>query len=119
MLSPVSLPKQRRRTRRTGIQEALCPCIALRFLGSSFLLLFYGAVCRSSFFARLSGGPALTIAAGYFILLSGVATAAALGPGMQQVFARGEFAVVRLRTWLNDRTISAHREKGRLTPDGR
>jgi len=41
-------------------------------MGASFLVLFYGAARRSSFFARLGGGAALTIAAGYFIVLSGV-----------------------------------------------
>jgi len=44
-------------------------------IGASFLVLFYGAVRRSSFFARLGAGAALTIAAGYFILLSGVSFA--------------------------------------------
>ncbi len=48
------------------------PVVVLLFLGTvllmgaSFLVLFYGAARRSSFFARLGGGAALTIAAGYF-----------------------------------------------------
>jgi hypothetical protein len=132
------------------------PVVVLLFLGTvlliavSFLVLFYGAVRRSSFFARLGGGAALTIAAGYFILLSGVSfasseevlppggwkyfceidchlaysligarTAAALGPEMQQVTARGEFVVARVKTWFDARTISAHRGNGPLTANGR
>ncbi len=119
-------------------------------IGASLLVLFYGAVRRSSFITRLGGGAALTIAAGYFILLTGVSfasseevlppggwkyfceidchlaysligaqTAAALGPEMQQVTARGEFVVVRVKTWFDERTISAHRGNGPLTPNSR
>jgi hypothetical protein len=132
------------------------PIVVLLFLGTSFLIgasflvLFYGAVRRSSFFTRLGGGAALAIAAGYFILLSGVSfasseevlppggwkyfceidchlaysligaqTTAALGPEMQQVSAQGEFVVVRVKTWFDERTISAHRGNGPLTPNGR
>src|SRR6267143_1840561 len=132
------------------------PVVVLLFLGTvlligaSFLVLFYGAVRRSSFFARLGGFAALTIAAGYFILLSGVSfasteeilppggwkyfceidchhaysligarTAAALGPEMQQASAQGEFVVARVKTWFDERTISAHRGNGPLTPNGR
>src|SRR6266849_10826601 len=57
------------------------PVVVLLFLGTDFLIgasllvLFYGAVRRSSFFAKLGAGAALTIAAGYFILLSGVSFA--------------------------------------------
>jgi len=119
-------------------------------IGASLLVLFYGAVRRSSFFAKLGAGAALTIAAGYFILLSGVSfasseavlaaggwkyfceidchiaysligaqTIAALGPEMQQVSARGEFVVVRVKTWFDERTISGHRGNGPLTPNQR
>jgi len=48
-----------------------------------------------------------------------VQTAAALGPEMQQVSAHGEFVVARVRTWFDERTISAHRGNGPLTPNGR
>jgi hypothetical protein len=51
--------------------------------------------------------------------LIGAQTAAALGPEMQQVSAHGEFVVVRVKTWFDERTISAHRGNGRLTPNGR
>jgi hypothetical protein len=132
------------------------PVVVLFFLGTlfligvSFLVLLYGVVLRSAFFARLGGGVMLALAAGYFILLTGVSfassekvllaggwkyfceidchiaysligaqTTAALGPEMQQVSAHGEFVIVRVKTWFDERTISAHRGNGPLTPNGR
>jgi hypothetical protein len=132
------------------------PIVVMLFLGTallmgvSFLLLFYGAARRSSFFAKLGAGLVFTIAAGYFVLLSSVSfasnekvlpaggwkyfceidchlgysvvgaqTAAALGPEMQQISARGKFVVVRVKTWFDESTISAHRGNGPLTPNAR
>src|SRR5216683_82343 len=132
------------------------PIVVLLFLGtvllfsSSFLLLFYGAIRRSAFLTKLGSGAVVTIAAGYFLLLSGVSlassektlpsggwkyfceidchiaysligaqTALALGPELQQVSARGQFVVVRVKTWFDERTISAHRGNGPLTPNRR
>src|SRR5713101_7909535 len=120
------------------------------FIGASFLLLFYGAIRRSAFLSKLGSGAVVTIAAGYFLLLSGVSlassektlpsggwkyfceidchiaysligaqTALALGPELQQVSARGQFVVVRVKTWFDERTISAHRGNGPLTPNRR
>jgi hypothetical protein len=134
----------------------LAPIVVLLFLGTalllgvSFLVLFYGAARRSSFFARLGAGAVLTIAAGYLLLLTsvsfassekvlsaggwkyfceidchlayslvGVQTAAALGPEMQQFSPRGKFVVVRVKTWFDESTISAHRGNGPLTPNAR
>ena len=134
----------------------LAPIVVLLFLGTvlligaSFLVLFYGAIRRSPFFTRLGGGAALAIAAGYFILLTGVSfassekvlppggwkyfceidchiayslagvqTAAALGTEMRQAAAHGKFVVVRVKTWFDERTISAHRGNGPLTPNPR
>jgi len=134
----------------------LAPIVVLLFLGTvlligaSFLVLFYGAIRRSPFFTRLGGGAALAIAAGYFILLTGVSfassekvlppggwkyfceidchiayslagvqTAAALGTEMRQAAAHGKFVVVRVKTWFDERTISAHRGNGPLTPNRR
>ena len=57
------------------------PIVVLLFLGSVFVLglsilvLFYGAVRRSAFFAKLGAGAAMTLAAGYFLLLAGVSVA--------------------------------------------
>ena len=57
------------------------PIVVLLFLGTIFILgisllvLFYGAVRRSAFFAKLGAGAVLTIAAGYLLLLSGVSLA--------------------------------------------
>src|SRR5467141_4829797 len=71
------------------------PVVVLLFLGTvlligaSFLVLFYGVVRRSAFFARLGAGATLTIAAGYFILLSGVSFASSeqvLPPGGWKYF---------------------------------
>jgi len=132
------------------------PIVVLLFLGtvllvsSSFLLLFYGAIRRSAFLTKLGSGAVVTIAAGYFILLTGVSfassekvlppggwkyfceidchlayslagvqTGAMLGPELQQVSARGKFVVVRVKTWFDERTISAHRGNGPLTPNRR
>ena len=132
------------------------PIVVLLFLGTIFLIgvcflvLFYGAVRRSTFFTKLGGSAMLAVAAGYFILLTGVSfassekvlppggwkyfceidchiaysiagvqTAAALGPEMQQVAAQGQFVVVRVKTWFDERSISAHRGNGPLTPNRR
>jgi hypothetical protein len=51
--------------------------------------------------------------------LIGAQRAATLGPEMQQLSAHGEFVVVRVKTWFDERTISAHRGNGPLTPNGR
>lgn len=119
-------------------------------LGISVLVLFYGAVRRSAFFARVGAGAFITIAAGYFLLLSVVSlasseetlppegqkyfceldchlayslvsaqTAAALGPEMQQTSAHGKFVILRVKTWFDERTISAQRGNGPLTPNRR
>ena len=132
------------------------PIVVLAFLGTilllgiCFVLLFYGAVRRSAFFARLGGGAVITIAVGYFVLLGGVSlasseetlppdgwkyfceidchlgysiagtqTAAALGPETQKTPAHGKFVVVRVKTWFDESTISAHRGNGPLTPNAR
>jgi hypothetical protein len=132
------------------------PIVVLLFLGAlllisiSFLALFYGAVRRSAFFTKLGASAAVTIAAGYLLLLSGVSfasseetlppggwkyfceidchlayslagaqTAASLGPETQQVSANGNFVIVRVKTWFDEHTISAHRGNGPLTPNRR
>lgn len=132
------------------------PIVILLFLGSvlliliSFVVLFYGAVRRSAFFAKLGAGAVLTIAAGYFLLLGavsvassekvlppggwkyfceidchlaysvvGVESTAVLGPEVQQLAAHGRFEIVRVKTWFDERTISAHRGNGPLTPNNR
>lgn len=73
----------------------LAPVVVLLFLGSvllmgiSFVVLFYGTVRRSSFFAKLGVGTALTVGIGYFLLLSGVSFASSekvLPPGGWKYF---------------------------------
>lgn len=132
------------------------PIVVLLFLGTVFVLgisllvLFYGAARRSAFFAKLGAGAAITIAAGYFLLLAGVSlasneqtlppdgwkyfceidchlaysvvssqTAAALGPELQLTSAHGNFVIVRVKTWFDERTISARRGNGPLMPNRR
>jgi hypothetical protein len=51
--------------------------------------------------------------------LEGAETVAALGPELQQISAHGKFVIVRVKTWFDDRTISAHRGNGPLTPNRR
>jgi len=57
------------------------PVVVLFFLGTVFLsgvsllVLLYGAVRRSAFFARLGGGALLGVASVYFLLLTGVSFA--------------------------------------------
>jgi hypothetical protein len=51
--------------------------------------------------------------------LTGVETAAALGPELQQVSAHGEFVVVRVKSWFDEHSISPHRGNGPLTPNAR
>src|SRR5229473_6271757 len=51
--------------------------------------------------------------------LIGAQTAAVRGPELQQVSARGQFVVVRVKTWFDERTISAHRGNGPLAPNRR
>src|SRR5690349_6311412 len=46
-------------------------------------------------------------------------TAAALGPELQQTTAHGKFIILRVKTWFNERTTSAKRGNGPLTPNRR
>ena len=132
------------------------PIVVLLFLATGVLLLlslvvvFYGAVRHSGFFARLGALAVGAISSGYLLLLCGVSlasseevlppggwkyfceidchiaysvvgaqTAAALGPELQQVRAQGTFQLVRVKTWFDEKTISAHRGNGPLTPNRR
>jgi len=45
--------------------------------------------------------------------------AVVLGPELPQVSARGQLVVIRVKTWFDERTISAHRGNGPLTPNRR
>jgi hypothetical protein len=51
--------------------------------------------------------------------VSGVETTGAIGPEMRQKSARGQFVVVRLKVWFDERTISRNRGDGPLTPNRR
>ncbi len=115
----------------------------------SLLVLLYGAARRSKLCARIGGGAALMVMACYVLLLcgvslasservlpaggwkyfceidchigycvSGVETTGAIGPEMRPS-ARGQFVVVRLKVWFDERTISPNRGDGPLTPNPR
>ena len=140
----------------SAVMPHFAPVVVLLFLGTVFVLglsllvLFYGAVRRSAFFAKLGAAAAATVAAGYFLLLAGVSvasseqtlppdgrkyfceidchlayslvsaqTAGALGPELQQTTAHGRFVILRVKTWFDEHTISAHRGNGPLTPNRR
>jgi hypothetical protein len=148
--------KSREEKTMSEFMPHFAPLVVLFFLGAiflmgvSFLVLLCGAVRRSAFLTRLGGGAMLAIAAGYFILLTGVSFASseevlpagswkyfceidchiaysligaqttdALGPELQQISAHGKFVVLRVKTWFDERTISAHRGNGSLTPNSR
>jgi hypothetical protein len=51
--------------------------------------------------------------------VSGVETTGALGTETPQTSARGQFVVVRLKVWFDERTISRNRGDGPLTPNRR
>ena len=140
----------------SALTPPFAPAVALLLLGTVFLLgtgllvLLYGALRRSSFFAKLGARAVATIATGYFLLLSGVSlssseetlppggwkyfceidchiayslmsaeTAQALGPEFEQTSAKGKFVILRLKTWFDERTISARRGDGPLAPNRR
>jgi hypothetical protein len=44
---------------------------------------------------------------------------AVLGPELKQVQARGEFFIVKVKTWFDEKSTSAHRGNGPLTPNRR
>src|SRR6266403_5060201 len=51
--------------------------------------------------------------------LIGAQTTDAVGPELQQISAHGKVVVLRVKTWFDERTISAHRGNGPLTPNRR
>src|SRR5260221_14270859 len=51
--------------------------------------------------------------------LIGAQTTDALGPELQQITAQGKFVVLRVKTWFDEPTISAHCGNGSLTPNAR
>jgi hypothetical protein len=51
--------------------------------------------------------------------VSSVRTAASIGPELRPTVARGQFVIVRLKAWFDERTISPNRGDGPLTPNAR
>jgi hypothetical protein len=132
------------------------PVVVLLFLGTvlliaiSVLVLLYGAMRQSKFFAAIGTAAAFSVTAGYALLLCGASlassekdvppggwkyfceidchlaysianarTAAVIGPEMQQTYARGQFVIVRLKTWFDEHSISPHRGDSPLAPNPR
>jgi hypothetical protein len=143
-------------SKMTETTPHLAPIVVLLFLGAVFitgvslLVLLYGAVRRSRFYARIGGGATLAIVACYGLLLcgvslassekvlpaggwkyfceidchigysvSGVQTASVTGPELQHTSAQGQFVIVRIKVWFDERTISPTRGDGPLTPNAR
>lgn len=51
--------------------------------------------------------------------ISGVQTAATIGPERQRISAHGQFVIVRMKVWFDEQTISPNRGDGPLTPNPR
>lgn len=90
-------------------------------IASGYLLLLCGVSFASSEKVLPAGGWKYFCEVDCHLAYSlvGAQTAAALGPEMQQISARGKFIVVRVKTWFDERTISVHRGNGALTPNRR
>lgn len=113
------------------------------------LVLLYGAARWSASIAGVGAGAISLVVGAYIILLCGASFAssekvlppggwkyfceidchigysvlgmrtAAFGAELQQRSARGQFVLVRVETWFDQRTISPHRGDGPLTPNRR
>ncbi len=51
--------------------------------------------------------------------VAGIQTTAAIGPELRETNAKGQFVIVRLKVWFDERTISSARGDGPLTPNAR
>lgn len=94
---------------------------AILAIAPAYFLLLAGASFVSSEETLPAGGWKYFCEIDCHIAYSviGTQTAAALGLEMQQISAHGEFVVVRVKTWFDERSISAHRGNGPLTPNAR
>jgi hypothetical protein len=90
-------------------------------IAAGYLLLLYGVSFASSDEILPPGGWKYfcEIDCHLAYSLEGAETAAALGPELQQTSAHGKFVIARVKTWFDERTISAHRGNGPLTPNRR
>ena len=88
---------------------------------AGYLLLLCGASLASNERVLPAGGwkyfCELDCHIGYSV--SSVQTTAVIGQEKQQLAAEGQFVVVRLNVWFDERTISPRRGNGLLTPNGR
>ncbi len=86
-----------------------------------YLALLFGASVTSEESVLTSNGKKYFCEIDCHIAYSieGVATAKELGAAPQQAKASGSFYIVKLKTWFDENTISAHRGNGPLQPNPR
>jgi hypothetical protein len=96
--------------------------------GVSVLVIASGysiVLCGFSFFSREIVLPAgswnhfCEIDCHLAYSIAGAQTSGTLGPETEQARARGNFVVVRVKTWFDPSTISLHRGDSSLTPNSR
>lgn len=94
---------------------------AMLAIAVTYLLLLAGASFASSEEVLPAGGWKYFCEIDCHIAYSiiGAQTTAAIGPELKQVPAQGEFVIVRVKTWFDERSISAHRGNAPLTPNSR
>lgn len=94
---------------------------AVLIVAVGYLLLLSGVSFASSEEVLPAGGWKVfcEIDCHIWYSVARVNVATALGPGMQQTSAKGQFVIVRLKTWFNENTISPHRGNRPLVPDPR
>ena len=106
--------------RRSKLYVRVGSAVALTVVACYALLLF-GVSLASSEKVLPAGGwkyfCELDCHIGYSV--SGVQTASVTDPELQQTSAPGQFVIVRLKVWFDERTISPNRGDGPLTPNAR
>jgi hypothetical protein len=106
--------------RRSGMILRVAGLALATVVGSYFFLL--GAVSLASSEKTLPPGGSkyfCEIDCHIAYSVSGVRTAATLGPEMSPLAAHGQFVIVRLKSWFDENSISPQRGDGPLTPNRR
>jgi hypothetical protein len=106
--------------RRSKLYVRIGGAVALTVI-ACYALLLCGVSLASSEKVLPAGGwkyfCELDCHIGYSVL--GVQTASVTGPELHQTSAQGQFVIVRLKVWFDERTISPNRGDGPLTPNAR
>jgi hypothetical protein len=106
--------------RRSKLYVRIGGAVALTVV-ACYALLLCGVSLASSEKVLPAGGwkyfCELDCHIGYSV--SGVQTSSVTGPELQQTSAPGQFVIVRLKVWFDERTISPNRGDGPLTPNAR